>query len=153
MPVGSPRGNQETRNFEGNVRFGAKPPGLRAAKRLLQQHGIDEDDCALRRLLSNLDVSLERCSKARIALTLRADVVPLETIINCLLARGLDEPLAQRICGLDTDAAAADALVRSREASAAKRSHDAAEFAKAAKTAAHKAARVEGMNMRHSHVQ
>ncbi len=135
------------------VRSGNAPPGPRAAKYLLRQRGIDDPQCALRRVLTDLDVTRSRCSKALSALAHRSNPEPLETIISSLVARGVKNALAHQICGLDTDAAAAAALRSFREARALKRTHDAGDSSEADATPARKAARREGMRMRRSHTQ
>ena len=91
------------------------------------------------------------CSEARKAIVCGADAQPLETILTGLTTAGVSDALARQICGLDTDAPAADALRRCREAISAKRTRDAAEGSGNGETPAAKDARPNGTHLRHSH--
>jgi len=133
------------------VRSGNARPGLRAAKSLLLQRGIEDPQFLLRRKLTDLDLNIARCIKARNDLTHRADAQPLETILTALTGAGVGDALARQICGLDTDASAAEALRRSREDTASKRTRDAAEDSENAGTRAAKVARPDGTHPRRSH--
>ena len=123
----------------------------RAAKDVLSARHIEDPEHKLRTVLTDLGVSLDRCLKARFALTNRDDAQPLETILTGLTTAGVSDALARQICGLDTDAPAADALRRCREAISAKRTRDAGEGSGNGETPAAKVARPEGTHLRHSH--
>ncbi len=78
----------------------------------------------VRRLLVDQGVTLTKCTEARIALTFRSDGRPLEAIIGSLVAGGVNDAVAESICGLATDEAAAEARRRWREARALKRTRE-----------------------------
>jgi hypothetical protein len=118
------------------------------AKSLLRTHGIDDPNFELRHVLAKQAVTLTKCREARKALTCGANGRPLEAIIRGLTACGVNEALALRICGVDSDGSAFGALRRWREAGAAKRMRDAGDESDVAGTSAAKAARLDGRHMR-----
>ena len=123
----------------------------KGAKTLLKSREIPDPDQALRRILVGMKLTFTDCSEARKAIVCGADAQPLETILTGLTTAGVSDALARQICGLDTDAPAADALRRCREAISAKRTRDAAEGSGNGETPAAKDARPNGTHLRHSH--